>query len=226
MSELYLVRHAQASFGTADYDRLSELGYRQARWLGEYFRARELGFDRIVCGDMTRHRETAAAIFEGMGHNPGDADTDASWNEFDFEAIIGAYLEQHPDRRPGSDATAATFSRLLRDSLEAWAEDSLPSKVTERWRHFEARVERGLSDLCAGAGANRRILLVSSGGPISMALRQVLRAPASAMVHMNLQLRNSSVSQLFFNANSVHFAGFNHVPHLDLPDRAGSVTYY
>ena len=28
MAELYLVRHAQASFGTDDYDRLSELGHR------------------------------------------------------------------------------------------------------------------------------------------------------------------------------------------------------
>ena len=35
MSELILVRHAQASFGEDDYDRLSVLGHQQARWLGE-----------------------------------------------------------------------------------------------------------------------------------------------------------------------------------------------
>ena len=34
MSLVYLVRHAQASFGARDYDRLSELGRQQARWLG------------------------------------------------------------------------------------------------------------------------------------------------------------------------------------------------
>ncbi|HEX5612745.1 MAG TPA: phosphoglycerate mutase family protein, partial [Burkholderiales bacterium] len=48
MAELYLVRHAQASFGTEDYDRLSELGRRQARWLGEYFAERGMRFDRVV----------------------------------------------------------------------------------------------------------------------------------------------------------------------------------
>jgi len=37
MSLVYLVRHAQASFGAQDYDRLSELGRQQARWLGGYF---------------------------------------------------------------------------------------------------------------------------------------------------------------------------------------------
>ena len=43
-----MVRHAQASFGTDDYDRLSELGHRQAGWLGEYFRYRGLTFDQVV----------------------------------------------------------------------------------------------------------------------------------------------------------------------------------
>jgi hypothetical protein len=43
---------------------------------------------------------------------------------------------------------------------------------------------------------------------------------------MNLQLRNSSVSHLFFNPQNIHFSGFNHVPHLDHPDRGGAVTYY
>ena len=37
MAELYLVRHGQASFGAADYDRLSERGEQQSVWLGEYF---------------------------------------------------------------------------------------------------------------------------------------------------------------------------------------------
>ena len=34
MSNIYLVRHGQASFGAADYDQLSELGLRQSALLG------------------------------------------------------------------------------------------------------------------------------------------------------------------------------------------------
>ena len=33
MSEIYFVRHGQASFGSEDYDRLSPLGVRQAQVL-------------------------------------------------------------------------------------------------------------------------------------------------------------------------------------------------
>lgn len=225
-SELFLVRHAQASFGSGDYDRLSELGHRQARWLGEHFRSRQLAFDRVICGHMLRHRETAAGIFQGLGHDFSGPDLDPSWNEFDFEAIIRGYLDLHPGQQLAADAPVGSFSRLLRNALQAWTEDRLPGPLPERWRQFERRVRAGLAAATAHAGDGRRILLVSSGGAIATALSHVLHAPASAMVHMNLQLRNSSISQLYFNARAMHFAGYNHVPHLDHPDRAGSVTYY
>ena len=34
--ELWLVRHGQAAFATGDYDRLTDLGWQQSRWLGEH----------------------------------------------------------------------------------------------------------------------------------------------------------------------------------------------
>lgn len=225
-SELFLVRHAQASFGSDDYDRLSELGHRQARWLGEHFRSRQLVFDRVICGRMVRHRETAAGIFQGLGQDFGEPDLDPCWNEFDFEAIVRGYLDSHPGQQLAPDAPVGSFSRLLRNALQAWIEDRLPGPLPERWLQFEERVRQGLTAATAQPGRGRRILLVSSGGAIATALSHVLQAPPSAMVHMNLQLRNSSVSHLHFNARGLHFSGFNHVPHLDLPERARSVTYY
>jgi len=226
MSELFLVRHAQASFGTGDYDRLSELGHRQAQWLGEYFRYRKLEFDRVICGSMVRHRETAENILRGMGREPSESVTDAAWNEFDFEAIVSVYLEQFPAEKPPQDASSRVFSRVLRNALQTWAEDRLEGPLPERWQQFEERVGQALSSIARQQDESKRILLVSSGGAISMALRQVLDAPASAMVDMNLQLRNSSISHVFFNERSMHFSAFNHVPHLDHPDRSGAVTYY
>ena len=66
MSELYLVRHAQASFGAANYDQLSDLGHKQSRWLGDYMGMRGLKFDTLVVGDMVRHHETMNGICAGM----------------------------------------------------------------------------------------------------------------------------------------------------------------
>ena len=50
MSEIYFVRHGQASFGSGNYDQLSALGHRQSVLLGEYFAARGLQFDQLLAG--------------------------------------------------------------------------------------------------------------------------------------------------------------------------------
>lgn len=230
MSELILVRHAQASFGTGDYDRLSELGHRQARWLGEHFLYRGLEFDRVVCGGMLRHRQTAEGILSGMQQSYPAIEADACWNEFDFEVIIRAYVEQHPGAhsvmQPTGDTAVPDFTRLLLASLRAWSEDRLEADLPERFSEFEERVLSGLHAIAESGARQQRVLLVSSGGAISMALRHVLGAPASTMLGLNLQLRNTGLSHVYFNAQSMHFAGFNHVPHLEHPERSGTITYY
>ena len=66
MSELFLIRHAQASFGAENYDQLSELGHRQSRWLGEYLSIRDIHFDHVMLGDMVRHRETLDGLHAGL----------------------------------------------------------------------------------------------------------------------------------------------------------------
>ena len=75
MSELVVVRHAQASLFSDNYDQLSELGRRQSAMLGEYLldRARAHGesFDHVFTGPAVRHRDThalAAEVLAAGGH--------------------------------------------------------------------------------------------------------------------------------------------------------------
>ncbi|ONH26107.1 histidine phosphatase family protein [Pseudofrankia asymbiotica] len=70
MSVIYLVRHGQASFGTADYDVLSELGYRQAALVGAELRARGVRADLAVAGTLRRQRGTAAAALAAFAEGP------------------------------------------------------------------------------------------------------------------------------------------------------------
>ncbi len=226
MSEIYLVRHAQASFGKGNYDRLSPLGHRQAVWLGEYFDFRKLRFDRIICGDMVRHHETLDGICSAMGLDPGSRESHSQWNEFDFEALVRAYLADHPEELPEKTAPAAEFSRLLQKTMRSWAEGRLAGEIPESWSQFEERVRMGLRRAAERSGRSSRTLVVSSGGAISMAIRQVLAAPPETMIRMNIQTRNSSYSHLFFDQDSMHLAGFNHIPHLEHPDRHTAVTYF
>jgi len=47
MSEIFFVRHGQASFGSDDYDRLSPLGVRQAKILARYLAQTGKIFDAV-----------------------------------------------------------------------------------------------------------------------------------------------------------------------------------
>ena len=60
MASLYLIRHGQASFGSANYDQLSPLGQRQADVSGRFFADTELHFAQAVSGDLSRQRETVS----------------------------------------------------------------------------------------------------------------------------------------------------------------------
>jgi len=66
---------------------------------------------------------------------------------------------------------------------------------------------------------------VSSGGPISTILAEVLGMPPRGVVDLNLQTRNTGITELQAGTSRIHCVSFNNVPHLDRPDRAGALTY-
>ena len=219
MAELILVRHGQASFGAENYDKLSELGWRQSRWLGEYFAERGVAFDLILRGSLRRHTETLAGIAEGMGRAL-DAAEDARLNEYDSHALLNAHLKGEP--MPKGEDRRVHF-RILREAMYAWTDGTLAGAPHESFADFRARVLGALAALQKGAA--RRVLVVSSGGPISTILAEVLRMPARGVVELNLQTRNTGITELQAGPSRVHFVSFNNVPHLDRNDRAGALTY-
>ena len=90
MTDIYLVRHGQASFGKANYDKLSPLGGQQAHWLGEYFKQRDIVFDEVLSGDMVRHHETTQGIANGLQYLP-DPTVISDLNEFNFIELVLPY---------------------------------------------------------------------------------------------------------------------------------------
>jgi hypothetical protein len=53
----------------------------------------------------------------------------------------------------------------------------------------------------------------------------VLGMPLRGVVDLNLQTRNTGITELQAGASRIHCVSFNNVPHLDRPDRAGALTY-
>jgi len=70
MPTLILIRHAQASFGAADYDELSPLGHEQSRALGQALKALEIVPDAVCLGAQKRHRQTLEGINQALGPRP------------------------------------------------------------------------------------------------------------------------------------------------------------
>jgi broad specificity phosphatase PhoE len=223
MAELYLVRHGQASFGADDYDQLSDAGYQQGVWLGEYFAQREITFDRLITGTLRRHEQTAAAILRGLGQPPAHCEIHPGLDEYDFQALFRGLGDEHRELADQSTRSQHEFYKALRQVLHLWAEGALGSRVPETWDAFQQRVASARTAIQQGTA--RRVLAVSSGGVIAALTQQVLQAPASAAIALNMQIRNSSVSHYFFNRDALHLSSFNGIAHLDHAERRAFQTY-
>jgi len=229
MSELYLVRHAQANFGVENYDTLSSLGQQQSEWLGEYFLERDITFYYTACGDMQRHKQTLDAISEKLKLNSNQQNVLRGFNEYNFKEMIQAFGAQHPEdkfyqaamKQPGNKKT---FFRLLRQVLIAWSKDQIDG-VAESWEMFQQRVRAEMSAIQASVNSGERVLVISSGGAISMFIGLVLDLSAEKIIELNLQTKNTGISHFFFNKQVMTMSGFNAIPHLEHPDRVNHITY-
>ena len=228
MGMLHLVRHGQARFASEDYDRLSELGQRQCHALGRWYAARGQRFGAVLTGTLTRHRQSLAALGEGLGALPAALES-AALNEYDSEALLRA-ARAEPTLAPPEPLPAPTTPegyrahfRLLRQALAAWtagtlAVPGLPPHA--EWRAGIATVLDHVRTRCEGD-----VLLVSSGGPIATATAMVMGAPGDAWIELNLRLRNSALTEFSVSPKRPVLHSFNTLPHLGAPEHVDWVTY-
>lgn len=222
MTTVYLVRHAQASFGSDDYDRLSALGWQQAERLGAYWRAHGLRFQRVLTGTLRRHRETWEAIRRGADLQEVQAEPWPGLDEYDSAALIEALRAPCPGDPHTPEGYRAHF-RLLRDALRQWMDGVISPRGMpsyEQWRRAALATLEGFSDTADG-----EVLIVSSGGPIATLLGHGLRLQPEMTIELNLRLRNTSVSELTCTPRRCRVVSFNTVPHLSAPEHRDWITY-
>jgi broad specificity phosphatase PhoE len=221
---LFLVRHGQASFGSADYDRLSDLGRQQSRWLGEYFRDRGVTFRRVVAGSLKRQRDTAAELLDAMGVQQ-EVLEHAGLDEYRGEALYHA-LTGGRDPIEHQNCDYRDYWRTLKGAMLAWTRDELTS-VPETWAQFGARTRAALEFTTSGLDREDAVLAVSSGGAISRAVGAILGVSGETAIEFNLQFRNSGFAELIVadGGRSLRLVSFNSIPHLDTPERRAAITH-
>ncbi len=230
MSKLVLVRHGQASFFSDDYDRLSEIGHRQSRALGDYWATNGDAFDEVYHGSLTRQIETATRCgeaFADVGLAWPEAGTLPGLNEYDSEGMMNNLLPILAQGEPAiANLKAAfeastdradryrSFHRLLEAVAARWVQGDVTTGDIEPFADFDARVRDALKQIISGPGSGRCIAVFTSGGPIGLCVQSVLRAPPITALELNWRVQNASLTQFTFSSGRVSLDFFNSIAHL------------
>lgn len=230
MSVLMVVRHGQASFLAENYDKLSVLGERQARLLGEYWLAHGLRFTHVYYGPAERQIRTGeiiGGVYRAAGcHWPQPA-SEADLDEFPAEPVVRTFLPVLMERHPHlaelvAQFHAATelerkrrfFDRVLREVSQRWLDGEVSDGGIPDWPSFCLRVEKAVLRMIEGAPPSSSIAVFTSAGPMAATARAALQLSHAATLNLTWSPRNASFSEFFFTKDRFSLSTFNTTPHL------------
>jgi broad specificity phosphatase PhoE len=231
MGRLILVRHAQASFLQQNYDKLSALGEAQACLLGEYWAQRTVIFDRVYTGPRVRQIDTAKLVSDEYRKSGLESPTPRVLPEFDeyqAEAVLERGLPQLLETRAGirelhrafqtsasSSQRPSNFQKLLEAVTAEWVRGTIPLPGVEPWPEFCSRVNLGLSKIVANGGRGEEVAIVTSGGPIAVAMQRALNLSPQHALQVSWMSRNCSWSEFLYAGDRFTLSAFNTHPHLN-----------
>lgn len=231
MSVIYLIRHGQASFGQADYDRLSELGQRQARLTGLHLAGLGLAFDAAYCGSQARQADTAAQVLAALPQAP-ELIREPGFDEYDSGRIITALMPvlevEHPELA-GLTADMyrdrRAFQMVYEGAMRRWITDRHPMGEAETWPQFQERARLAVDRVRSENGRGRTVAVFTSGGPISAVMRLALNLDDAVALRLTWVIKNASVSAFFYDERRLTLSLFNSTAHLEQAGEPGLITY-
>lgn len=235
MSEIYLIRHGQASFGEDNYDKLSPTGVKQAEILARCLAKSGKRFDAVYTGEMERQQKTAQEFIRYYTESKlfvAQPNISAAFNEYDsfsvWKALIPEMIEEDPtlsndlEKLPGDQKV---FQRIFSLLMARWTKGNYKSSDIPRWDDFINNVKQGIDELTARHGAKKRVVVFTSGGPISISVRMALNLSNQKTLEISWQLMNASITRIKYNSRGIMLAGFNDVTHLELERDQSLLTY-
>jgi len=238
MGRLILVRHAQASFLQQDYDKLSALGETQARLLGEYWARHRVIFDRICSGPCLRQQDTAKLVsdeYRKFGLESPSPLVLPEFDEYQAEPVLERGLPQlletsarirelHGAFRASASSSEQrnNFQKLFEAVTAEWVRGTIPLPGVEPWPEFCSRVNLGLSKIMANGGRSKQVAIVTSGGPIAVAMQRALNLSPQHSLQISWMSRNCSWSEFLYTGDRFTLSAFNTHPHLNDP---ATLTY-
>ncbi|MGZ0149882.1 histidine phosphatase family protein [Kribbella sp. WER1] len=209
MAVVYLIRHAQASFGARDYDKLSPLGEQQAVRLGSTLS--EVRADVVVSGSMRRHQQTASLA----GFTP---EVDAGYDEFDHQELIVAH-------KPAYKRHTVMVADLARSGHPKRAFQEMFTAATQRWidggdgyaETFQAfcdRSEAAVRRTAERLGKGETALVFTSGGPIAAVVSRLLSGGDGLWTKLNPVTINTAITKVVSGRGGLTVVSYNEHVHL------------
>ena len=234
MTDLYFIRHGQATFGNQNYDQLSEVGVLQSSVLSNYLIDMEAYFPVVYSGNKKRQIDTATAIVSRL--NETEVETRLSilpdLNEFDVSAFLQygkesmiqsdpAFLEDLKKSLSDYRSFQNIFVKVLKRSLTE--KRNHPS--FENFKGFKNRVHAAFKTIMDESAGYKKVAVVTSGGVLALLMQKVYRLSDRETIDWVWRFYNASITVLNIEGSRLELKLQNSVVHFNNGERQNLLTY-
>ncbi len=231
---VYLARHGQA--GGSGYNQLTAKGRQQAEHLGRYLAASEIDFDFIACGTLGRQQETLAVcreILKKEGRQLAEplelAGLDEIAPEIWYVLAEELHKREHGFRqefhfwanalRKRDKSDPVRYGQVMKRLLTTWVEGDYQDNSILTFGQFHKKV-LSVYERISTERAAKRILLISSGTPISLLMGAALQWELKRSLMLLRWLHNTSLSIFSIEDGRWEPVSLNSLPHLPVGESA------
>lgn len=219
MAEILFIRHGQASFGSDNYDQLSELGYSQAKLLGSHLVQQEIEFNHFYAGSLARQQQTANGVIDAYrqaGIACPSLTIDPAWDELDNHQQVTRLLPMLVGQQPelGEFANAMNydkkaFQKILRSVFQYWILDQPECSELESWPQAKHRFDTALRRVMNNNDKGGKAAVFTSGGVIACITALVMKLGPESVYGLFEPVINASLSRFIHNQSDISLSSFN-----------------
>jgi Fructose-2,6-bisphosphatase len=231
---MYIIRHGQASFGKENYDCLSDLGVRQAKLLGDYFKSTGVTFDAVYSGSLDRQVATFRAVMERMPSNQSSEKPIIlmEFNEVesfsDLMKLVATLAAEDPEVSAAVESINTdphAFKKVYSRVMQRWAPNKSSENYLESWKDISKRVQTGIDRIRAENGPGKRVAVFTSGGPIAATMQIALDLDDQSAIQLPRHIRNTAVSTFLYDDNRLSLLTYNSIAHLEIHNDPTLITF-
>jgi histidine phosphatase superfamily protein (branch 1) len=194
--------------------------------------------DRVCTGPCVRQKDTAmlmSAEYRKAGLEFPEPLILPEFDEYQGEVVLERSLpgllmndqtirDLHAAFQSSSSSAGrrSTFQKLFEVVIGKWVDGAIHLPGLETWSGFCSRVNLGLAKFLADGSRGERVAIVTSGGPIAVAMQRALNLSPQHALQVSWMSRNCSWSEFLYSGDRFTLSAFNTHPHLN---DAAMLTY-